>query len=160
MSRTEISHPTSPLALKGLKRIIIACSVFILNIFIRKGFTEDKQRATISSPFLFMIGKSELSSSSQRYEYHDTNTRNDIRFRENDDEEIDVEASTGSKQDKEQVSPLWALPRDCCHSNNINKNKDLKRKYPRERTIFTIRQLNFLEELFSAKKYLTPDISS
>ena len=38
---------------------------------------------------------------------------------------------------------------------NTNNKMDIKRKYPRERTTFTIAQLKFLEELFCVKKYLT-----
>ena len=113
------------------------------------------------------------------YYSRETNYKN--RAEKEDEEnldDIDVEASTDSNTDNEDESemetapPLLLLPSDNNHNNNglnghINNNiidntsnnnnisKDMKRKYPRERTTFTIRQLKFLEELFGAKKYLT-----
>ncbi|XP_066922676.1 barH-like 1 homeobox protein [Clytia hemisphaerica] len=76
------------------------------------------------------------SAQSEEFDEHQTNSSNSMTTDES------------SSYNNEEDSPTASV-------NSNNNNMDIKRKYPRERTTFTIAQLKFLEELFCVKKYLT-----
>ena len=81
----------------------------------------------------------------------------DVEMHSCEEEEVDDEnGDTADEFERNSTSNRHPLE---TKGNDGNKNtkgaETMKRRYPRERTTFTIRQLKFLEELFAAKKYLT-----